>query len=88
MQWKAVRQRKVIPLTGSFSQVSLGGKCVFASLIKSESVISEWRIVGAYQIIMVNKQRIFLACIYISTSPVSLLHSPSLCDLVCVSALG
>lgn len=36
------------------------------SLIKSESVISEWRIVSAYQVIMVNKPWVYLACIYIS----------------------
>lgn len=54
---------KAIPLMDSFSQS--GREMCFChrvtSLIKSESVI-----VSAYQIIMVNKLWVYLACIYIS----------------------
>lgn len=32
-------------------------------------MISEWRVVSAYQIIMVNKLGVYLACIYIPSSP-------------------
>lgn len=48
------------------------------SLIKSESVISEWRVVSAYQIIMVNKLWVYLAWIYISHIPSSPPLPPSL----------
>lgn len=48
------------------------------SLIKSESVISKWRIVSAYQIIMVNKLWVYLACIYITSSLPPLLFTHSM----------